>query len=724
MRKRKEIIQLIIIMFLVVIIVGGTSIYLLYQTAFRQAEERMKEIAINQASLINEIAKFNRINNIDYPGGSFEATLSQLKNAHEDFRGFGETGEFTLASIEGNFIVFLLNHRHGSTTIPSPVSLNSDLAEPMRRSLSGKSGTMVGLDYRGETVLAAFVPVEELNLGVVAKIDLSEIRHPFIQAILYSLITAMIIIFLGSLLFIKISNPLFINLEKSELQFRNTFEQAAVGIAHSDTEGSFILVNEKFSEIVGYTQNELRELTFKDLIYPEDLEPGEENFSKLLDGALNTYSQEKRYVHKNGSIVWVNLTVSIVREKSGDPVFFIRVVEDISRRKEYQKELEDTYSKLKQSRDSTINLLEDLSRENQERKKVAEALSKSEERFRHLSTATFEAIAFHEGGVVIEANKQYFEMFGYEPDELLGKQVIPLTVAPEARRSMIKRVTKGSLGPYESIGQRKDGTRFPMEIRVREMEYKGRKVRMGAIMDISERKLAEERLSTSAQQLRSLAAHLQSVREEERKVVAREIHDEFGQVLSALKMNLSIIEQKVKNIDDHIISREITEELINSKEIIAQSVRDVRRLITELRPEVLDIHGLIPALEWQIEEFSNRTKLKADFSSNVNEITFDQERDIAIFRIVQEALNNIANHAKATKVRVDIRKQKNELVLKIKDNGIGFNIKRINKKKSFGLLGIRERTLLFGGNMEVKSDPDGKSGGKGTELRIKIPFKI
>ena len=237
------------------------------------------------------------------------------------------------------------------------------------------------------------------------------------------------------------------------------------------------------------------------------------------------------------------------------------------------------------------------------------------------------------------------------------------------------------------------------------------------LSECANRKLKEDMLLKMTAQLRSLAAHLQSVREEERKVIAREIHDEFGQVLSALKMNISIIEQKITNISKPINIMEILEELKNSKEIIGQSVKDVRRLITELRPEMLDIHGLLPALEWQIEEFSNRTNIKVDLRSNANEINFDQECNIAIFRLVQEALNNIVKHAKATTVRFDIRKQNKELVIQIQDNGVGFDINNIDKTKSFGLLGMTERTFLFNGNMEVKSEP-----GKGTELRIKIPF--
>ncbi|MFZ5453126.1 MAG: PAS domain S-box protein [Thermodesulfobacteriota bacterium] len=139
-----------------------------------------------------------------------------------------------------------------------------------------------------------------------------------------------------------------------------------------------------------------------------------------------------------------------------------------------------------------------------ERKRAEEALRESEERFRCLAAAAFEAIIIHEDGILLNANDQYYEMAGYEPEEILGKQAMPLTVAPEAIESMRKEIATGGLGPYESIGMKKDGTKFPMEIRVRDMEYGGRKVRVAAIRDITERRRAEEALRESEERYRSI----------------------------------------------------------------------------------------------------------------------------------------------------------------------------------------------------------------------------
>jgi PAS domain S-box-containing protein len=181
-----------------------------------------------------------------------------------------------------------------------------------------------------------------------------------------------------------------------------------------------------------------------------------------------------------------------------------------------------------------------------ERNRTEKALQESEERFRSFSEAAFEAISKHERGVLLSANDQFFEMFGYKPDELLGKQTIPLVVAPKARKYMRSQIAKGGRRHYESVGLRKDGTKFLMEIRAQDMEYKGRKVMVVVLRDITERLQAEtereallEEVRASHDELRTLAAYLQTALEDERTSIAREIHDEFGQGLTALKMDLA-----------------------------------------------------------------------------------------------------------------------------------------------------------------------------------------
>jgi PAS domain S-box-containing protein len=244
MTERRRIFLLIVIMAVVAVGVAGTTLFVLYQAALDQQRERLVETAHSQARLIEAMAQFDaQYSAEDVPGGAFEATLSQVRSAHEQFKGFGETGEFTLAKLEGDQIVFLLRHRHYDMDNPEPVPFSGELAEPMRRALSGSSGTVVGLDYRGELVLAAYEPVEGLDLGIVAKIDLAEVRAPFVRAGAYAISTAAVIVLLGAVLFLRVTNPLLRDLEENQALLTQVLETLPIGVWMSDGEGNIMYGN-------------------------------------------------------------------------------------------------------------------------------------------------------------------------------------------------------------------------------------------------------------------------------------------------------------------------------------------------------------------------------------------------------------------------------------------------------------------------------------------------
>ena len=231
MNDRNRVLLLIGIMAMAIILVGGVSILLLFRAAFSEEQARLVETAQSQARLMEAISNFSAINNQDYPGGARESALSQFRAAHENYEGFGDTGEFTLAQREEDLIVFILRHRHSNLDQPEPVQFNSELAEPMRRALSGQSGTVVGLDYRGVHVLAAYEPVANLDMGIVAKIDMTEIRAPFIQAGIIAGIVMIVVIVLGAILFRQVSNPILRQLTINEERFRELFNNLTSGVA-------------------------------------------------------------------------------------------------------------------------------------------------------------------------------------------------------------------------------------------------------------------------------------------------------------------------------------------------------------------------------------------------------------------------------------------------------------------------------------------------------------
>jgi hypothetical protein len=175
----------------------------------------LRETAKSQARLMETVARFDAQYSTGYPAGARAATLAQIREAHAQYQGFGTTGEFTLATREGDQIVFLLRHRHSDVEVPTPVPWQSAVAEPMRRALSGKSGTVIGLDYRGEKVLAAHEPVPALNAGIVAKIDLAEVRVPFLKAALLSASLALVSIGAGARVFLRLTEPLLRHLRET-----------------------------------------------------------------------------------------------------------------------------------------------------------------------------------------------------------------------------------------------------------------------------------------------------------------------------------------------------------------------------------------------------------------------------------------------------------------------------------------------------------------------------
>jgi PAS domain S-box-containing protein len=223
MNKNKKLrVYLFLVMLSCALVVGLISLTISYQEAFREQEGRLKEIVQSRARMIEAVGNFDSVHSADYPGGSIQATLSQVREAHENFEGFGRTGEFMLAQLGKGQIQFLLRHRQSNFPsqgeTPVQISFNSKLAEPMRKALQGQSGAMVGVDYRGATVLAAFEPVALLNLGIVAKIDIEEIREPFILDAIYTASGGFLVILVGGILFLRVNEGLMLEVKQANIK--------------------------------------------------------------------------------------------------------------------------------------------------------------------------------------------------------------------------------------------------------------------------------------------------------------------------------------------------------------------------------------------------------------------------------------------------------------------------------------------------------------------------
>ena len=232
-------------------------------------------------------------------------------------------------------------------------------------------------------------------------------------------------------------------------------------------------------------------------------------------------------------------------------------------------------------------------------------------------------------------------------------------------------------------------------------------------VDVTDRKRAEEELETSRQELRELAAHIESVREEERTGIARELHDEIGQALTAIKIDLSWLRRELPEDQAPLLER--TRAVLR---VADSAIKSVRRISSDLRPGILDDLGLTAAIQWYAGEFEQRTGVKCEVSVEREVIVLEQDRSTAVFRILQEALTNVARHAGATRVEVSLSERNGRLVLEIADDGKGISARQFSNRKAFGLMGMRERAAFLGGELQISGEP-----GQGTRVTLSIPLR-
>jgi PAS domain S-box-containing protein len=230
--------------------------------------------------------------------------------------------------------------------------------------------------------------------------------------------------------------------------------------------------------------------------------------------------------------------------------------------------------------------------------------------------------------------------------------------------------------------------------------------------EIADRQHAEEELRKSRDQLRALAARLQSVREEERTYIAREIHDELGQACTAIKMDLALISRKLTKRQTKLQAK-----VESSIQLVDSTIVTLRKIASELRPRTLDDLGLPAALEAQAQEFEGRTGIHCSVILPPEPLALDTDRSTAIFRIFQESLTNVARHAHATRVEARLHREEDCIVFEIFDNGTGFDPELAKERKSLGLIGMQERAHLLNGELKAEGVP-----GRGTTIRLTVPL--
>lgn len=360
-----------------------------------------------------------------------------------------------------------------------------------------------------------------------------------------------------------------------------------------------------------------------------------------------------------------------------------------------------------------ICMVEDITQEF----KAREALAKNEEKFRMLAENSVDSIF----ELDLEGFHQYVssattKIFGYTVEETIGShfsRYLPETKLQEAYEVFGKVLCGESIRSYESEAIRKDGRTIIAEFSIAPIRKNGQIIGFqGLTRDVTARKTAENALKESHAKLHQLTKYLQTVRENERTMISRELHDELGQVMTAINMEASWVAKKIPNSLNTLKPRV---EAIS--ELSVGAIRSVKRIISKLRPTLLTDLGLTAAIKWEAKEYQHRTGISFEVNIAPDEFEVNEDLGITVFRIFQEATTNVIRHAGATLVRVNLKKKSDAVELIVKDNGLGFSGEDILLNESFGILGMRERAEMRGGILEIVSKPK-----KGTTLVSRLPL--
>ena len=460
---------------------------------------------------------------------------------------------------------------------------------------------------------------------------------------------------------------------------QHIFDHAEWGVIVYDVAAEQIeLVNPAFARMHGYSVEELAGWPVAEFFAEECRADLAHNFELIHEKGHHVW--ESWHLRKDGSRFPVQIDATAVKDETGRILYRVVNVQDITARRR----------------------AEDVLRESEAH--LARAQTQGRLGSWRLDTRND----------VLEWSAECHRIFALPPGTALSYQVFLACVHPEDREFVDRAWRAAVAGAAYDIVHRIVVAGQVKWVRQRaELEYAvdGTLLRgLGTTQDITELKQNEEALLRSRQNLRELAAHHEKIREEERTRIAREIHDELGQYLTALRMDAAML--KIRFGADH---PELGQHVAGMKRTIDTTIGAVRNLATSLRPGALDM-GLVSAAEWLLSGFEERARVRCRLHAPQEQLELDEERATAAFRILQESLTNIARYAQATEVDVRIEWVDGILEMDIRDNGVGFDNAEVRKRKTFGLMGMRERALQFGGESRIDSEP-----GAGTAVRIRIP---
>jgi PAS domain S-box-containing protein len=478
-------------------------------------------------------------------------------------------------------------------------------------------------------------------------------------------------------------------LRESERRFRAVFDNIGVGMSLINLDGVPIETNQTFQQMLGYTADELRATTFANLTHPDDAALGDRLFNMMVNGEIDLYRIEKRYLRKDGGLVWTNLTKSLVRDDLGRPQFTIGMAEDFTQRKHAE-----------------------------------ELLSQSEELNRRILDSSSECIMVLD----LDGMVRYINAGGIKGleirdlDNFLNKPMVNLWYGAERQGAIeaIARALGGGKGTFSGYCPTLTGISKWWDVVLTPINDAGGNVvqLLSISRDITQRKCAEEALVVSEEALREsygrieyLAGRLLVAQEEERKHIARELHDDLNQQVAALALGLGKLERQLRTAD-----LPIRNQLEKLEDRVTRLSEQIRRLSHKLHSSTLEHVGIEAALKLYCNEFAELQGIPVNLKIKGNIEPMPTDSALCLYRVAQESLGNIVKHSGARSAEIVMTGTSESIELCITDEGRGFNREEVKGRPGLGLVSIEERVKLLRGSFEVNSKP-----GMGTELRVSIP---
>jgi len=470
----------------------------------------------------------------------------------------------------------------------------------------------------------------------------------------------------------------------SEEKYKTLVESAPDAIAiHID--GKLVFVNSAAVKLLqAKNKEQLIGMNINKIVHPEILEEVKSRVISILKGEKHFYTIEEKYVTIKGKDIDVEVTATRINFENQKALQVI--IRDVSERKRAQEQIV-------------------------KERNMAE---------KYLESADIMMLVLDKNGKITMINSKGAKILGYSKKYIIGKNWFDYFIPDEEVKNVKRFFKKAVSGELISLEYYQNRVKCRYN-KIRTVGWYNNFIKdenglvkevISSGEDITETIALQKELETSHAELKRLTAYLQKIREEERSNLARELHDDLGQSLTALKLDISQIS---KNIDPEQVK--LNKKVQSAYTLVSDTIKTVQKITSELRPGMIDDLGLVSTLEWYVDEYKERTNIKINLNVKINESDIPDEHKISIYRIIQEALTNVARHSNATRVSIKFEKQGKDIIIVIKDSGRGITEEQINKLDSFGMMGMKERTVIAGGQFKISGEKN-----KGTKISVSLPI--